>query len=70
MKTKRIQYYLLLLFFLMSLFIYSQAGSKAPPLPKPNAPPEGGYPQLPIDGGITFLLILGTAFGVYKLKEK
>ena len=48
--------------------MYSQARRKGPPLPKPNGP--GPYPELPIDGGVTFLLIIGTAFGVYKLKEK
>jgi hypothetical protein len=68
MKNKRIQYFILLLFFLMSLFMYSQARRNGPPLPKPNGP--GPYPELPIDGGVTFLLIIGTAFGVYKLKEK
>ena len=55
----------------MSLFIYSHSRRNGPPLPKPNGPPGGGgYPELPIDGGVTFLLIAGTAFGIYKLKEK
>ena len=44
--------------------------NKTPPLPsrprQSSAPPVG----LPIDGGITFLLISGLAFGVYKLKSK
>ena len=44
--------------------------NKTPPLPsrprQSSAPPV----DLPIDGGITFLLISGLAFGVYKLKSK
>jgi hypothetical protein len=52
----------------MSLFIYPHGGRKGPPLPKSNGP--GPYPELPIDGGVTFLLIIGTAYGIYKLKEK
>ena len=71
MGKKRIKYYLIIIFFLMSMFTYANWGSKGPPLPKPNGPPgDGGYPQLPIDGGVTFLLIIGTAFGIYKLKKK
>lgn len=34
-----------------------------PPLPPPN-------PGLPIDGGLSFLLILGVAYGIYELRMK
>ena len=33
-----------------------------------NCPP--GPPGLPIDGGLGFLLVLGAAYGVKRLKEK
>jgi len=70
MDKKITRYYIVVLFCLMSLFLYSQGGIKEPPLPKPNGPGDGGYPQLPIDGGVSILLVLGTAFGIYKLKKK
>ena len=68
MNKKRIQYYIVILFFLLSLYMYPQGSIKEPPLPKPNGP--GPYPELPIDGGVSFLLVLGTAYAVYKLKKK
>lgn len=69
MKKKKIQYYLIILFFLMSsMFTYANWGGKGPPLPRPNGP--GPYPELPIDGGVSILLIIGTVFGVYELKKK
>lgn len=34
----------------------------------PSCPP--GPPGLPIDGGLGFLLVLGAAYGVKRLKEK
>jgi len=40
-------------------------GHKSPPLPT-GAP----NPGLPIDGGISFLLISGVAYGIYELKRK
>ncbi|WP_456424101.1 PID-CTERM protein-sorting domain-containing protein [Lutibacter sp.] len=40
-------------------------GHKPPPLP--TGPPN---PGLPIDGGISFLLISGIAYGIYELKRK
>lgn len=36
-----------------------------PPSPKPGVSPPG----VPIDGGISFLLILGAVYGVYVLKK-
>lgn len=55
---------LLTMFFMLFVFIaYAQ---KAPPLPGPTPP---GL-ILPIDGGLSFLIIVGAAFGVYKLRKK
>lgn len=68
MNKKILKYYLVILLFLLSLYIYPQGSIKEPPLPRPNGP--GPYPELPIDGGVSFLLVLGTAFGVYKLRKK
>jgi hypothetical protein len=41
--------------------------TEVPPAPKPNGP--GPYPEFPIDGGISFLLIAGAAYGIYALKK-
>ena len=49
---------------------------KAPPAPpssKGNAQNNGnnsGHPGLPIDGGISILLVSGIAYGIYELKKK
>jgi hypothetical protein len=48
---------------LISLVAYS----KKPPTPPQNIPPPVG---LPIDGGLSFLLISGVAYGIYALKRK
>ena len=66
MKRKKNTYFFCILFYLLSMIIYSQG--KKPPFPKPNGP--GPYPELPIDNGISFLLIIGTVYGVYKLRKK
>lgn len=42
-------------------------GQKGPPSPKENGP---GHPGLPIDGGLSLLLISGIAYGIYELKKK
>ena len=68
MKKKRIQYLLFMFFFLMSIISYSQGKRKDPPFPKENGP--GPYPELPIDGGLSILLIVGTAYGIYELRRK
>jgi hypothetical protein len=51
-------------FLFISISAYSQKG---PPLPPIGPPPPVG---LPIDGGLSYLLIAGAAYGVYKLKKK
>ena len=42
---------------------------------KANEPPPppfngGGQPGLPINGGITYLLLSGIAFGIYTIRKK
>jgi len=44
------------------------SNGKNPPYPKPNGP--GPYPELPIDGGVSFLLFAGAIYGAYKLRKK
>lgn len=68
MKREKIKYFVLILFFFVSIVMYSHGKIKEPPFPKPNGP--GPIPQLPIDGGVTFLLIAGTFLGAYTLKKK
>ena len=49
---------LLLLFPLITM-------AQGPPPPPPPPPPPG----LPIDSGIVYLLLLGVAFGIRKVKD-
>lgn len=49
---------LLLLFPLITM-------AQGPPAPAPPPPPPG----LPIDSGIVYLLLLGVAFGIRKVKN-
>ena len=50
-------------FMLFSLAAYA----KKPPPPPQNVPPP---PGLPIDGGLSFLLISGVVYGIFELKRK
>lgn len=48
---------------LSSLSVFAK---KEPPPPQNQPPPPG----LPIDGGLSFLLIAGVAYGVYAIRKK
>jgi hypothetical protein len=63
MKRKIRAYSICMVFMLLSLYIY--AGDP----PNPNKPPPP-HPELAIDGGLSFLLIAGIAFGVYRIKRR
>tara|TARA_R110001583_G_scaffold71272_1_gene201075 strand:- start:14087 stop:14287 length:201 start_codon:yes stop_codon:yes gene_type:complete len=65
MNQKNLKYVLCLFFILSNSIIFA---NKTPPLPKGSgtAPPVG----LPIDGGLSYLIIAGLAYGVYELKKK
>ena len=63
MKSRNISYYLFLGMLLISISLNAQSP------PDPNKPPPP-HPELPIDGGLTYLLVAGIAFGVYTLKKK
>jgi len=67
MNRKKVKIILLCFsFMLISVVVYS----KKPPTP----PPHGNLPPppvgLPIDGGLSFLLISGVAYGIFELKRK
>ena len=53
---------------LLSSINYSNEIPKNPPFPKPNGP--GPYPEFPIDGGLSYLLIAGVVYGVYALRKR
>lgn len=71
-----------ILFGVFVLLISFNALSQTPPTPgrsngrRCDNPPCGrgnglpGPPGLPIDGGLSFLIIAGAAYGVYELKRK
>jgi hypothetical protein len=63
MKGKIANNFLVAVFLFMSIASYAQKL----PVPKPNAPP---HEELPIDGGLSLLLIAGTAYGVYATRKK
>ena len=50
-----------------SLSIQAQGKRKNPP--NPNKPPPP-HPELPVDGGLAYLLLAGIAMGVYQIKRK
>jgi hypothetical protein len=64
MRRKILTYlcYVLMLFVVDSVF----AKKKGPPPPQNQPPPVG----LPIDGGLSYLLIAGVAYGVYAIRKR
>jgi len=63
MNKKRINISLLCLcFMLVTLVAYGQGPTPTPP------PPPGN--ELPIDGGLSLLLVSGVAYGIYELRRK
>lgn len=57
-----------MLFAYVSVF----ANKKEPPTPPNNKNNfDGpGPPGLPVDGGVSLLLIIGSAYGIYAIKKK
>jgi hypothetical protein len=75
MKKINLKYCFIIASLMVNSICYAQGNSggsngKGPPFPcPPNNPVCGGQPGLPIDGGIIWLVLAGTALGVYKLKK-
>jgi hypothetical protein len=63
MKGKIVSGFLVTVFLLMSIVSYAQK----PPEPKPDGPI---HPEFPIDSGLSYLLIVGAAYGVYAIRKK
>ena len=61
-----------ILSFILVMSCFFGAYAQDVPVPGTNdandGPPPG--PGLPIDGGLSYLLIVGIAYGVYELKKK
>lgn len=64
MKRKKIIYCLIMAMLVVNLSMYSLGDP-----PNPNKPPPP-HPELPIDGGLSYLIIVGIAYGVYEMKRK
>ena len=64
MKRKKIIYCLIVAMLMLNISLFAIGDP-----PDPNKPPPP-HPELPIDGGITYLLFAGVAFGLYQIKKK
>lgn len=68
MNQKNLKYVLCFFFLLTNSILFA---NKTPPVPnrpgQSNAPPPG---LLPIDGGLSYLIIAGVVYGIYELKKK
>ncbi len=64
MKSKFNKYLLSFCLMFLSMTAFSQ---KTPP---PPAPPPNPGNEIPIDGGLTYLLLTGIAYGIFELKRK
>ena len=64
MRRKILTYLCYVIMSLSSVSVFAER----PPEPPQNNPPIG--PGLPIDGGLSFLLIAGAFLGVYATRKK
>ena len=64
MNSKKVKLFILCFSFML---IGVVAYSKKPPKPEISATPP---PGLPIDGGLSILLVSGVAYGIFELKRK
>ncbi|NEW79855.1 MAG: hypothetical protein GZ086_10620 [Gelidibacter sp.] len=68
MNNKKVKVFLLsFCFMLISVVAYSK---KKPPTPEEGGAPPPPPPGLPIDGGLSLLLVSGVAYGIYELRRK
>ncbi len=68
MRRKNLTYLCCLLMMLLSFSVFAK--QKEPPPPKKTNGSITPPPGTPIDGGLSLLLIAGTAYGVYiKIKR-
>ena len=63
MRRKILTYLCCAVMLLSSVSVFAE---KDPPPPENQPPPPG----LPIDGGLSYLLIAGVAFGVYAIRKR
>ena len=67
MNRKKIKVFVLCFcFMLIGLGAYAEI----PPTPEEGGAPPPTPPGLPIDGGLSLLLISGVAYGIFELKRK
>ena len=63
MRSKILTYLCCVVMMLSSISVFAE---KDPPPPENQPPPPG----LPIDGGISYLIIIGMAYGIYAIKKR
>jgi hypothetical protein len=69
MKLRHLTYFFCAVFMITELSLSAQANWRKPPNPPVRGVPPI-YPETPIDGGLTYLIIAGVAYGVYQKKRK
>lgn len=66
MRRKILTYFCCVFLMLSSVSVFAE--NEEPPQPKPDQGP--GPPGLPIDGGLSYLLIFGAVYGIYTIRKK
>jgi len=64
MRRKILTYLCCAVMLLSSTSVFAK--KKGPPPPENQPPPPG----LPIDGGFSYLLIIGSVYGIYAIRKK
>ena len=65
MKKKIVTYCCCVMMLFAGVSVFAQ--KNGPPEPKPN---DVGPPGLPIDGGLSYLILAGAAYGVYASRKR
>ena len=70
MRKIKLTYYLCFLMLFIGITAFSQGRRRPPPRPDPPNRPPGPHFELPIDGGLNYLIIGGILIGAYHIKRK
>ncbi|MFZ2285286.1 MAG: hypothetical protein WAV86_15575 [Lutibacter sp.] len=68
MRRKILTYLCCVVMLLAGVSVFAK--KNAPPEPPSNKNNDVGPPGLPIDGGLSYLFIVGAAYGVYAIRKR